>query len=475
MSDLEDRLKSWFAGEVERAERDLGTVRVTTARVRRRRPRPGLAVAGLLVALVLLAVGMRQNAAPDAGRGPDRSPATTGPSSSSAATTPAPDRNTVFGLDGIPTVFEGNRVLTPGEAVTHAETATTDRPFLVGGWWLNSGARCAFDTRRVHPLITICGDDSVRTGAAFESEGLAVISPDSPIYDGPIVVQLHTRDPRAATCPPGREERCRSAVVVDKVMWRPGVPVIIYRAPDGLPTAVAGEGTYRAADLGAFRLEPGAFLVAGWAVGGDAKACPVTPTGPSIVVPPVRCASSLLADRRDGQGLLAPDVPLPPGPVVLRVRLLPDEACLRCAFTPRQLAVEEIVWAGDAVTDTRPLTSQDVHTVLRSAVGDVWMDVQPGSIRPGGCDPEFPASTWLAGGTHAVGYLLVFPSVAAREASGGNFRVDGYSGFGADGHACRDIQDVSARWVAVDNVLVQVIADDALAERIKQGLEAIVP
>jgi len=271
-----------------------------------------------------------------------------------------------------------------------------------------------------------------------------------------------------------------TAVVVDKVLWRPTVPVILNRTADGIPTDVAGEGTYRASHLGAFRLEPGAFLVAAWAVGGEARPCPVVRMGPSVLVPPTQCALSLLADERDGSPLLAPDMPLPKGPVVLRVRLVPEAACpagYECPATPPRVSVEEIVWAGDAVTDTNPLTSEDVYRVLRSELGDVWVSAQPGSIRLGGCDPQFPASTWLTGGTKAVGYLLVFPTVAAREAGDANFRVDGFNGFGADGRPCRvtDVDGPASRWVAVDNVLVQVFADDELAQRIQTRLEATAP
>lgn len=475
MSDIEDRIRSWFASEVGRAERDLATSRATWARVRRRRPIPRAALAGLLVALVVLAVAARPNVAPDAGKGPVRSP-TSVPHASGGLVAFAPE--------GIPTVIDGVRVLSVVEAIAHAQAATNDEPFVVGGWWTPSGARCAPAARRIHPLISICSDGSIQSGPSFSSDGLAIVSPDEPIYAGPIVVQVHTRDPRAKTCPADRRDSCLRAVIVDRVLWRPAVPVVMHRASDGIPTEIAGEGIYRASHLGAFRLEPGAFLVAGWAASGDSRPCPAIRLGPSIPVPPTQCTASLLADERDGPGLLLPDVPLPRGPVVLRVRLVPEAACpagYKCKALPRVTPVEEFVWAGDTVTATDPLTIAAVFTVLREELGDVWVNVQPGLIRPGNCDPRFPSSTWRAAGTDAVGYVVLFPSVAARAAGEANFHVDGYSGIGADGQPCRVIQDGTWRWVAVDNVLVQVlsnptgIAADALAERIQGRLEAIAP
>jgi len=74
MSNLEDRLRSWFAAEVNRAEQDLATSQVRTARVHRRGPLPGLALVGLTVVVVAVAVALRPGSTPGYRKWPARQP-----------------------------------------------------------------------------------------------------------------------------------------------------------------------------------------------------------------------------------------------------------------------------------------------------------------------------------------------------------------------------------------------------------------
>lgn len=357
MNDLEERLRSWFANEVGRAERDLATSRAMPARGRRRRPIPGLALAGLLMALVAVAVAVRPNVAPDAGKGP-----TSGPASSRG---PVPSGATVvFGPDGIPTKIDGETVLTPAEAVIHARNATTDRPFLVGGWYRPwaTGRGCRPDSGtwtdwRILVRQDGCAFlsiDSEQRGNADREGALAAIEAGTALEVsagdrewGLLVARVHVHDTRAAECPERSRAECDGMAVIDEVVWRPSTYA------NGIPREINGERVLLMDEAYGPLTRPDGpqrMLVGGW-YSDHPMPCPSqsgTPVSP--LVP--RCSGAQLSETLEPGGLTIAVVPdrtdIPRGRVVLRVHT-GDPRASSCPepdrpYCERAIVVDDVVW-----------------------------------------------------------------------------------------------------------------------------------
>ncbi len=268
---------------------------------------------------------------------------------------------------------------------------------------------------------------------------------------------------------------------------RPEVPVIVHRYADGIPAEIAGEAVHRASDRPGIRTPPGSFLVGGWSSGRGHESC-ITPPPSSHSATPV-ChyvdTSVTLSDSPMGApGADMGYVDVARGPVVVRVHNSPTADCppgARCGVPLTVLGVEEVVWSGDDVTRTAPLRVDDVVESIRPRVPDLSVEVPlgtDGTLNRGTCDPGFPAGTWLARGTPRIGYVLVFPTVAARQAVEGNFGASSFKGNG-----CVTMLDGVwfTHWVTVANVMIDVRAsasgetaqERALAEQIRADLEAI--
>jgi hypothetical protein len=108
-----------------------------------------------------------------------------------------------------------------GDLEARAAAAIDDRSFLAGGWIRpGTGRGCPPsipDRATANPLAIGAG-----CGGAFLSEtpdgvlGLHLVT-TQPVAPGPVVIQVHTRDPRSSTCT--YVTICESVVVEDTVAW----------------------------------------------------------------------------------------------------------------------------------------------------------------------------------------------------------------------------------------------------------------
>jgi len=248
--DLERRLESRFAAELDRAERDYPSLRVQReggagdrGRPRRAWPRLALAVVAVvaLAAVGLVGMGLTYRS----GSGP------------AAASAPG----VVLRSDGIPSQIDGQRVYRVGEKTDWANLSGS---FLLGGYVLQEVALCPSQAplpSAEAALISWCGGLGLwptggTTGIFATSGGIIVANEGSSLLDGwvggpAIVVRVHENDPEAAQCPTDTRAGCEAAVVVEAVVW-----------PE-VPAKVAGEHVYRAADQASFASLKGSFLLGG--------------------------------------------------------------------------------------------------------------------------------------------------------------------------------------------------------------------
>jgi hypothetical protein len=278
------------------------------------------------------------------------------------------------------------------------------------------------------------------------------------------------------------------------------VPSIDRRHDDGIPAAIDGVRVVRPSTIA--RLGPAddrPFLLGGWSFDflGLEYSCWIAPFTPPPFGPP--CGTPFLSETPltfgEGPRVLLDDwtAYVPDGPVVLRVHRH-DARATGCSTDLRDeceamAVIEGIVWAGDDLTAAAPLTPIEAVQRLAgvvgalgqatvSPVGEQWRD-RPITAPPP-CVPPFPRMTWSVSGSGLV-YILVFPSVAAREAVDQDFTASGWRGSDGDGNSCFVITDslFNHEWIAVDNVMVaaEVSVNGAtprevsLIEAVREALE----
>lgn len=246
---------------------------------------------------------------------------------------------------------------------------------------------------------------------------------------------------------------------------------------DGIPSMLDGVPVLRPSSIGASA--PGddsSFLVGGWSFdfGAIVSACalivgPPAPYGP-------RCGTPFLAEtptygEEDRVLLLHWTNAIPAGPVVLRVHRH-DQRAETCAPDARDgcesmAVIEAVVWTGDDVTAALPITAiQAVNRLVSadpsfasanlSTIEGVAEVTYPAPIQP--CVAPYPLLTWTVSGSK-IDTLLVFPSVAAREAVDQDFRASGFVGTSSEGAiSCLAIFDAafSHTWVSGENVMVAI-------------------
>lgn len=254
------------------------------------------------------------------------------------------------------------------------------------------------------------------------------------------------------------------------------------RYADGVPSLIDGEAVLRPTSVE--RRAPtdaSTFLLGGWSFAfGRTYACPAIFGSPAPFGP--RCGTPFVADtptwadesrvRLDGW-----TTNLPAGPIVLRVHRH-DPLAATCSTDLRgacegMAVIEGVVWAGDEVTAAAPLSVVQTMDRLVSAntglargtftaVGRLWLERQSAGPTMGpdpmaSCIPPFPTLSWSVAQSGIV-YVLVFPSIAAREALDQDFTASGWRGTAADGSSCFLIADslFSHEWVAGQNVMVAV-------------------
>jgi hypothetical protein len=234
-----------------------------------------------------------------------------------------------------------------------------------------------------------------------------------------------------------------------------------------------------------YRLAPRgdeSFLLGGWSFGFNAfrYACPILLGTPPPFGP--RCGTPFVSDvplmnEAPRVMLAGRTADFPTGPVILRVHRH-DERAAGCAPDARDACeamavIEDVVWTGDAWTESEPLSPIEALGVLITADANLTVATlrampQPRPPAPSSgpferpfphptCRAPFPALAWSITGSRLTS-VLVFPSTAAREANDQDFTASGYRGVGSDGTTCFTITDslFAHEWVAVDNVMVAI-------------------
>lgn len=350
--DLENRLSGQFAADLERAEQEYPALReklVGSAPAARGAPRPWprialpMTSAAVLVVAVLAALGLLL--------GPGTSPAVAPqphvPSGSASA-------GVVMGTDGIPTQIDGERVY---RVTDEAGWQNLSGSFLLGGYGLDFVMSCP--TWLPQPsaeadLLGQCGGVELAPSANENpGSGLLMLAPQgssslSGWLGGPaIVARVHTHDPEAAQCSVSEQSACEAALVVEAVVW----PVV--------PTEIAGERVYRAADQASFPTS-GSFLLGG----------PFTK--PSVMPPCPMQINETAAEQQlipycyilsiDGLEL-APDsnIDEPNGEVVVARVHIDDPLAAQCPVADRAecqagIVVEAVVWRGGPFLASMPPT-----------------------------------------------------------------------------------------------------------------------
>jgi hypothetical protein len=257
--------------------------------------------------------------------------------------------------------------------------------------------------------------------------------------------------------------------------------VIEGRYGDGIPQVIDAEAVLRPSNIDQFGpTDDRSFLLGGWlfdyrdiVVSCGLQIYPTPSFGP-------RCMSPYMTDAPldwsrgtiflDGWVLRSGG-----GPVVFKVHRHDAEAasCMpeRREACEATAVYEATVWAGDDVTAAGPLEPMEVVSALSFAdprlseatltpVGRLPQgpSVEPTSAvpSPGGgpdrCAPPFPPMTWSIVDA-GLSFVLIFPSVDAREAVQSKFHASGIESFG-----CWIVTDsmFNHEWVAVDNVMVAV-------------------
>jgi hypothetical protein len=152
-------------------------------------------------------------------------PPTASPGSSTMASHSAGTASATTFPDGIPTSIGGQPVIRPGAALAFASARNDATPFLIGGW-TSGPVVIACPTAVAGPsLAPSCIGGNPSLGESAGDNGIwqslfnlaGVRLPGS----GPVVLQVHSHDPRAADCPPDLRPTCEMAIVIDSVAWTP--------------------------------------------------------------------------------------------------------------------------------------------------------------------------------------------------------------------------------------------------------------
>jgi len=337
---LEERLSSRFGVELDRAERDYPALRQKLVGAaapgrggRRLWPRIALPIttAAVLAVLALVGVGLAWRPA-------------TGPAAGSPSA-PAPS-GIVMGSDGIPSRIGGERVY---RVTDKAEWQNIQGSFLLG----------SVPTFFVPSCIAVGSSlvperDLIQSGCGTELVGVLLgggtpLAPRTAVpvaawVGHPVALRVHTNDPEAAQCQAAQRAACDAAVVVESVVW----PFV--------PTEIAGEHVYRAADKGSFASlsaanPAGTFLLGGLVTEPDViPACPAPQVSEAeLQLVPYCSWVSVDGLQLSPKGLAIAD--MRNRVAVVRVHVN-DPLAAQCpaesrSFCQAAVVVESVVWQGE--------------------------------------------------------------------------------------------------------------------------------
>jgi hypothetical protein len=232
------------------------------------------------------------------------------------------------------------------------------------------------------------------------------------------------------------------------------------RFADGIPSEIDGEPVMRPEDLADNEFAGDApFLLGGWHGQDRWFGCGrVGETHPLLD----DCSPEWIGDAPARRGpILMQARALPEGPVILRVHTndVRSATCperVRCA---ERLVVDELLWAGDAVTKSTPLQIGDVATAMDANldIGVEAIEMDRTCLRP------MPPVIWRATGTSRIGLILVYPTVEARE------EAERHPPFisGCNG---ADVLIYVAPYAVVDNVIVYTKIDESTSDIERRAL-----
>jgi hypothetical protein len=248
--------------------------------------------------------------------------------------------------------------------------------------------------------------------------------------------------------------------------------VIGDRYQDGIPAFIDGELVRRQGKVGgsSFPDDGSSFLVGGWLQHPEAIRSCVTSAALEPCPNPV-LASTPLEDPDALPVHLSFTFQDPVDAVVLRVHRDDPRAddCepARIEICRAVLVAEAVLWSDDEQIRTAPISTRHALNRLRFLVPELTVmerAIDPRRFDPASsCDPGFPRQTWTTPGLR-IAQVLVFPSVAAREAVDDNFNASGFRGtYPRDNGPCSVTTDsfFSHEWVVVHNVMVALQVDVA--------------
>jgi hypothetical protein len=226
---LPDQLAGWFDREVHQAAADLRAAPLGTTGVRRPAGRPAfaplVAVAVVVIAVVAgltrlpgLVPGVEPTGSSSPGSSVDATPKSTAPAPS--ASIPALSVDSRY-PDGIPSSLGGQRVA----RVTDLEgTPAGDGSFLLGGWSYDFSRivyACVVQLEPAPSFGPTCGTPFLTQNPIMDEQPRVMLDGwTSAIPAGPVVLQVHRHDPRAAVlCPTERREACENMAVVERIVW----------------------------------------------------------------------------------------------------------------------------------------------------------------------------------------------------------------------------------------------------------------
>lgn len=288
--DLPDRLRSWFASEVQQANVDLhrSTLRAVRTRSVRSRAVVGPASAVAIIAILIAAGASRLPLlTPGSEASQPPSPTIAGPTPSIAPTSHGPSPTPVAGnvgaryADGIPSMLDGESVLRPISVSRSAPG--DDSSFLLGGWVSDFSLitiACPLIGRGPPEFGPRCGTPYVaETPTPTDANRILLSQWTAKIPAGPVVLRVHRHDRRSETCSPEARDGCESMAVIEAVAWTSddvtaALPITAIHAVNRL---VSADPSFANADLSTFGArgpEPFRSCVAphpnlAWAVAGS--------------------------------------------------------------------------------------------------------------------------------------------------------------------------------------------------------------
>ena len=226
---LSSRLEAWFEREVHEAGADLRATPLRPARTRGgvRRGPLGPVVAAALVVIVVIG-GLTQLPGRAPGTAPTGSP---GPSSTAgtaiSTASPFPVATPVRSLrvdarypDGIPSSLGGRHV---ARASNVEREPAGDVSFLLGGWSFDFGAiawSCTPVLGSPPPFGPRCGTPFLAENPLLDELPRVMLDGwSASIPAGPVVLQVHRNDARAAFCSPDLRSACQNMAVIEAISW----------------------------------------------------------------------------------------------------------------------------------------------------------------------------------------------------------------------------------------------------------------